>query len=215
MEKLQQTLNALVESNQALTVKMDKIDTLSSKLDRLMVSVESIGNRLEKTEAELYEHASKLDKHELRIQTLEKDLQEALTEIDRLENRSRRHNLRLLNLLEKSEAGNSMVSFLANFLTDLLSIPIQAHNIEMAHRIGPPPQSNKCQAVIFKLFHFQKKLDILEAAKSQELKYQDQPVRITTDMSARWRWLRGEFWPLRQQLHDKGIQTRVRDPATL
>ncbi|KAL7403277.1 hypothetical protein ABVT39_027133 [Epinephelus coioides] len=108
-----------------------------------------------------------------------------------------------------------MVSFLANFLTDLLSIPIQAHDIEIAHRIGPPPQSNKRWAVIFKLLHFQKKLDILEAAKSQELKYQDQPVRITTDMSAQRRRLRGEFWPLRQQLHDKGIQTRVWDPATL
>lgn len=212
MEKLQQTLNALVESNQALTIKMDKIYSLSTTIDHLTLSMESIENKLEKSTAELHDHAVKLDKQEMCIQTIENKLQDALDEIDRLENRARRHNLRVLNIPENSEVGN-MVTFLANTLSSLLQIQLQPIDIEVAHRIGKPLnlQSNKPWVVIFKLHHFQKKLDILgAAAKTKELKFRDQYItsRITSDVSNRQRTMRGEFWALRQQLQEKGLKQR-------
>lgn len=53
MEKKQATLDTLVASNAILTKKMDKLDTLSNKLDNLTASVKSIGDRLDKTQADL------------------------------------------------------------------------------------------------------------------------------------------------------------------
>ncbi|CAL8395482.1 unnamed protein product [Boreogadus saida] len=117
--------------------KLDKLDSLSKKMDNLNASVTSIGARLDLNEANLFEQSNKLEAQELVIKALDNKLEEALITIDDLENRSRRRNLRLLHLPEKSEAGYSMDAYLAKILSSLLSIPLNENNIEIAHRIGP------------------------------------------------------------------------------
>lgn len=176
MEKIQETLDVLVESNKKISSKVDKIDILSQKLDCLTTKVESFGKRLDKTDSDLLEQKTQQDAQELRIKKLEADLKDVLLEIDQLENRSRRHNQRLLNLLEKSKSGTNMSAFLAATLPGLLRIQLQATDTEVAHRIGSPPaagNTNKPHTIIFKLHHFQKKQVILAAAQSKELKYED------------------------------------------
>ena len=72
--------------------------------------------------------------------------------------------------------------------------------------------------MIFKLHHLQKKLSIVERARSIVLEPTDLPgvrLRISEDISVRRRKLRDQYWPLREQLHGKNIKTRVRDPGTL
>ena len=218
MEKFQSTLDTLVASNALLTKKMDKIDILSTKIDNLSLSVDSIGRRVEKTESDILQQAIRLDQQELRIIQLEKELSAAISEIDFQEQRSRRNNLKLLFLPEKAESGYSMAEYLAKILSEL-SIPITEKDIEIGHRIGPLLEtSTKPRPVIFKMHHLQKKLDIMEAVKSKDLRLNDHPgvkLRITTDMSRRRRKLRDQYWPLREQLHGWDIKTRVRDPGVL
>lgn len=218
MEKIQATLDMLVASNANLTSKLDKLDALSKKMDKLNASVNSIGARLDLTEANLLEQTNKVSAQELLIQALEHKLEDAMNAIDNLENRSRQRNLRLLHLPERSEAGYRMEAYLAKTLSALLSIPLEEHDIEIAHRIGPLVENSRPHTVIFKLCHLQKKSSIMEAAKSIALEPSDLPgvkLRITEDMSARRRRLRDQYWPLREQLHQRNIKTRVRDPGAL
>lgn len=219
MEKIQATLDTLVASNASLTGKLDKLDTLSKKIDNLSTSVKSIGDRLDRNEADLLGQSNKLDLQQAQIISLEKRLSDAIDEIDNLDNRSRRNNLRLLHLPEKSEAGYTMASYLAKILSDLLSIPLKELDIEAAHRIGALKEDQpRPRTVIFKLHHLQKKWSIMEAAKHKELRPRDHPgvrLHITADISVRRRKLRDQYWPLREQLHANNVKTRVRDPGSL
>lgn len=219
MEKLQATLETLVASNATLTSKMDKLDAVSKKLDKLYDSVNSIGARLDSTEAKLFEQSNKVADQERKIKDLSDKLEEAMTAIDNLENRSRRRNLRLLNLPEKSEAGHRMETYLAKTLSSLLGIPLQEQDIEIAHRIGSLGEKNtRPRTVIFKLHHLSKRDAILRAVKTNKMEHDDFPdvtLRISEDISIRRRKLRDQYWPLREQLHERNIKTRVRDPGIL
>jgi hypothetical protein len=123
------------------------------------------------------------------IKALDNKLEEALITIDNLENRSRRRNLRLLHLPEKSEAGYSKEAYLAKILSSLLSIPLKENDIEIAHRIGPLVKNvPRPRTVIFKLHHLQKKLSIVETAGSIVLEPTDLSgvrLRISEDISVR------------------------------
>ena len=58
----------------------------------------------------------------------------------------------------------------------------------------------------------------MEAVKSTLFELKALPgvkLRITEDISVRRRKLRDQYWPLREQLHDKNVKTRVRDPGPL
>lgn len=106
-------------------------------MDKLYVSLNSIGAWLDSTEPNLLEQTNKIEAQELIIKALGDKLEDAMNTIDDLENRSRRRNLRLLNLPEKSEAGYGMETYLVKTLSALLSIPLYEQDIEFAHRIGP------------------------------------------------------------------------------
>ena len=93
MEKIQATLDTLVTSNANLSSKIDKLDALSRKMDKLNTSVNSIGARLDSTEANLLLQTNKVAAQELVIKALDHKLEEALNAIDNLENQSRRRNL--------------------------------------------------------------------------------------------------------------------------
>lgn len=171
---------------------------------------------LQTTDGENPTCLSKLIK--LLIKALEHKLEDAINAIDNLENRSRRRNLLLLHLLEKSEAGYRMEAYLAKTLSALLSIPLEELDIEIDHRISPLAENYKPRTVIFKLYHLRKKTSIVEAAKSITLEPSDLPevrLRITENMSVRQRKLRDQYWPMREQLHQRNIKTRVRDPGAL
>ena len=219
MEKMQSTLDVLVASNERLTKKVDKLDSLSTKIDRLSNLMESFVLRVDQVEATLLEHGNQNDIRDERIKSLEKGLLDAQNEINQLEMRSRKFNLRLLKLPELCESGSTLVAFLAQLLSDTLGIPIRDEDIEVAHRIGSY-DPKKTRPVIFKLHRLQKKFDILEAAKSRTdgLLLPSNPritLRITTDPTTREREIRNTFWPLREKLHEKGVKTAVRNPGTL
>lgn len=214
MEKIQATLDTLVVSNANLTRKLDKLDALSKKMDKLNESVNSIGAWLDSTAANLFEQTNKVAAQELVIEALGHKLEDAMSAIDNLENRSRRKNLRLLKLPEKSEVDNRMEASLATTLSSLLFISLEEHVLEIAHRIGSLVANSRPRTMIFRLYHLQKKVSIVGAAKSNALELSNFPSakpRISEDLSVRLRKVRDQDWPLRQQLHKRDIKTRVQD----
>lgn len=150
-------------------------------------------NKLEKMEAELLEHNIKFDSQESCIKELEKQYKMQLKKW--IAWRIDPDNLRVTNSPEKSESGN-MVAFLSKTLSQLLQIALKEKDIEVAHRVSPLSSGTQVPGGLIQTTSLQKKRDILEAAKSKDLKLEDHPFKISTDSSARRKKMWAEFWPL-------------------
>lgn len=88
--------------------------------------------------------------------------------IDQLENRNRQNNLRLLNVPEGVEEDNQMIPFLIDIFEQKWSLDVKEEDFERAHRVGIRKETAKHpRAIIFKLHHFQKKLEILKGSKKK------------------------------------------------
>lgn len=104
-----------------IQAKLTRIETSMSTLSEQMVEVET---RVSATEDDIRDTRSTVSR-------LEKDVSYLKDKVQDLENRSRRSNIRIVNLLEKSEGGN-MVSFLERIIPEILG----AENFQRAHRTG-------------------------------------------------------------------------------
>ncbi|RXN14795.1 LINE-1 type transposase domain-containing 1 [Labeo rohita] len=110
-----------------IQAKLTRIETSMSTLSEQMAEVET---RVSTTEDDIRDTRSTVSR-------LEKDVSYLKDKVQDLENRSRRSDIRIVNLPEKSEGGN-MVSFLERVIPEILaaenfpSPPI----IERAHRTG-------------------------------------------------------------------------------
>lgn len=109
-----------------------------------------------------------------------------------------------------------MKAYLAETLSTSLGIQVEEVDIELAHRIGVERISAKPRSIIMKLLHFQKRQDILNASRAAKgFTINEHSVIITPDFSRRTQLRREEYWPLREKLHERGIKTRLKDPAML
>ncbi|CAL1593144.1 unnamed protein product [Knipowitschia caucasica] len=195
--------------NQLLQVNTDTNVLLNSALKR----IEALEHILEATKAEVHEYTILVKTQESKVDALGKKLQDALEQIDQLENRHRQNNLRLLNVPEGYEKDLPLTSFLVKTLAERWNLKLTEEDFERAHRIGPVSDNARYpRAIIFKLHHFQKKLYIQRGAREPA---EGGKLRIVPDMSSMVRARRRAFWPLREQLHQMNIKTFLRYPATL
>ena len=81
----------------------------------------------------------------------------------------------------------------------------------MRRRTGWGPYTPPKEA-IFKIDHFATKWDLIEAAK---VPIRNSDFTLTPDISDRARQRRDDLWPLRAQLHDKGMKTYFKGKSTL
>lgn len=97
-------------------------------------------------------------------------MSELTSNMDDLENRSRRSNLRLVNLPEKVEKGNA-AAFLEEWLPDFLgpeTFPAPLV-IEIAHRLPGAPQSSAPRVMIMKFLNFRDEIRVMQAVFSRHL----------------------------------------------
>lgn len=222
MEKLQNMMQEVLDSNKRLSTEVsnisrqiEKIDVLTNKVDQLANNITSLDRRYEVLASDVHEQATKVNDQERKIKHLESQLLKVIDDLDHADNRSRRNNLRMHNLPEKTE-GAKMKAYLASTLTANLKIQVEEADIELAHRIGVEGSSLKPRSVILRLLHFQKRQDILNASRiSKGFVINDNSVTMTPDFSRKTQLRREEFWPLREKLHEQGIKTRLKDPASL
>lgn len=107
----------------------------------------------------------------------------------------------------------SMLIFLVKRLAEKWKVELKDKDFEWAHRLGPVRDSSKySRAVIFKLHHYQKRLHIWRETRRQQ---EDGNPRVVPDMSGVQREKRKAFWPLREQLHQQGVKTFLKYPATM
>ena len=86
------------------------------------------------------------------------------------------------------------------------------------HRQPTNQQAKKPRAIIFRVQHFQTKLQITRAIKARQTSRFDgtnSKYRIIPDISAQLRKKHDAFWPLREKLHELNITIKMRHPAVL
>lgn len=198
---------------------------MHTKLDRILETneetktiLQAIQKRLDSTDiairsitADLHEQRVQINKHDVKIKQLERKPEEAMNEIDQLENRSRRDNL-LLNLPECIE-GEVMIECVINITSVKLKLKLFSQDVQRVHRVG----TKSASIVAFKLSSFQTKIKILQAqAQAQLGKRDDQDqIRFMQDYSAKLRNTRKEFYSIRKKLNKANLKSQLRYPATL
>lgn len=208
-------------------MKKDMLSHFDSKMDIMQISLDTIHNRM----STIAEHVTELEQRvsanedtvtDLRklASTLEKDNSYLKEKIEDLENRSRSHNLRFLNVPEQAE-GSNMLEFMNKLIPLLLgeenftSLPV----IERAHRspttrrqitkTGPRP-------ILVKFLLLQDKVKLLRLAQAKrELFFRGCTIHIYPDYSAGVLQKRREFNNIKKKLRELNIKYSLLYPATL
>lgn len=193
-------------------------DTLSAAIAELRVDIHTLSDRVVEVEKTSAKHDIVLRKATRKIDTHTLQLREAQRHIEDLDNRGRRHNLRIRGMTEAidSEHLTPAVTELFNGLFDRL--PQTRIEMERIHRaLRPkgretdPPRDIICCIVDYKL-----KEDILKQARSKHpLQYKGAHIQIFQDLSGITLQHRRDLKPLLDVLCTHGILYRWKFPFCL
>lgn len=224
-DKLMQTRSqAEMQGPTSFNARFDELETRQGKLLELSTSnntllnsvvrrVDKIDTRTEVLTGELHDQGVKLDLQEKRVAELEGKLQQSMEYIDQLENQHRQNNLRMLNVPEKEEKDQPMIHFLIKLFEEKWSLTLKEQDFERAHRVGVIKDNVKHpRAIIFKLHHYHKKLEIWKKTRGGQ---EGCNFKVVMDMLIQLRRKRAEMWPLREQLHRLNLKTYIWHPAIL
>lgn len=201
------------------TLIQEAIKPIQDSLDSLQATVTSFQKRLTSVESVAGDNFERLTVAESTMKTLQSQNQLLLDRCDDLENRSRRFNLRILNIPEGSEDGKDPVKFISDVLMEMMGPDVfpAPPELERAHRT---PASRTSQRLTPRTFlvcfsKFQQKEAALRWARNHELKYQGATIRVYQDISAILAKKRVAFNPIKQALYQKNIRFHQLYPARL
>ncbi|RXN20588.1 LINE-1 type transposase domain-containing 1 [Labeo rohita] len=192
---------------------------LQASVNALTESLASFQTRLCAAETLASDNFSTLAAAEKTIKTLKEQNATLMDRVDDLENRSRRANLRILNVPENSEKGQSTVKFVSEMLMEVMGQDVfeKPPELERAQRsLGPKPQEGRPPRPLVICFHrFQEKEKALRWARQNEAKYKGSTLRIYPDISADLARKRATFKNIKQLLYQKNVRFQLLHPARL
>ncbi|RXN32359.1 membrane-spanning 4-domains subfamily A member 4A-like protein [Labeo rohita] len=201
------------KANACCCPSQESIGPLQSSVNALRESVEGFQSRLTATETLAGENFEKVSAAENAIKTLQTQNASLLDRIEDLENRSRRANLRIVNVPEGSENGKDPVTFVAELLLEMTGTEVfdNPPTLERAHRSpGQKPADGRKPCPFVVCFHrFQEKERLLRWARQHEMKYKGNLVRIYQDLSATLSRKRSSYNGIKQSLYQKGIRFQL------
>ena len=102
---------------------------------------------------------------------------------------------------------------MVDFFNTKCGTELVVRDFEKAHRVGNLyPSQRSPRPIVFKISHFATKWELIQAAKDP---LRNTNFSLTPDISDRARQRRYDLWPLRAQLHDKGLKTCFKGKSTL
>lgn len=163
------------EDNEVMKAIADMKTFFSSKFEGVLNAIQEIkndisefGGRISEAEHRISETEDNVEKLQKTVNVMEHQIATLTSDLDDLENRNRRCNLRLVNLPEKVE-GKDAVNFLEKWLSDVFGAstfpsPVV---IERAHRIGKPPTKPQHypRILIMKFLNFRDRQRVIQAAR--------------------------------------------------
>ena len=193
---------------------LEELQSINSHIKRIDGRVDRVIHRVDVTDNAVNDNALRMDRLEERLLWTEDRLDEALDIIDDMNNRLRENNSRLNRVPEGAEdAMGGIKPFLVDFFNSKCNTQLVIRDFEKAHRVGKfHPSQRGPRPIVFKIDHFATKWDLIEAAKGP---IRNSDYSLMPDISDRARQRREDLWPLRAQLHDKGMKTYFKAKSTL
>ena len=192
---------------------------LQASLDSLQATVNSFQSRLASVESTAGDNFARITTAESTIKALHVQNQSLLDRVDDLENRSRRANLRVLNIPEGSEDGKDPLKFMSEMLAqmmgpDVFSAPPE---LERAHRTPTyrPAGDHQGKNPLVCFSRFQQKEAALRWARNHELKFQGAAIRVYQDLSTTLAKRRAAFNGIKQALYRKNVRFQHLYPSRL
>lgn len=225
------TATARDETSTSLGTILTAINTMkaeiSSKFDGILTAIENVrrditdcSERVTQAETRISTTEDDVTMLRKKVKNLEgknKDLEEKVLD---LEARSRRSNVRLVNLPEGAE-GEDTCGFLENWIPEALELQQLRGKItvERAHRLGPRRQHKTDSAprtLIMKFLNYKDKEAVIKAARAKkQVLYNNHPVRFYQDVTAEMHKKLKEFEEARRQLRSLGLRYGMIPPARL
>lgn len=214
------------EARRTQTIMNEAFAKFESSLD---TKIDNIIKRIDDVAAASDLHASRLTEAETRISGLEDEVTplkrkvaelarantELMAKITDIESRTRRDNIRILNLRESTE-GSDPVAYFEKFLPKLLQLPVADIQIDRAHRGFGVPSDGRPRPVVIKIHRSKDVSSILSAARRMDnLQHEDRPLRIVPDIPPSVRVARRAFNDICTDLIKKNIRFRMTFPAVL
>lgn len=201
------------------TLIQDAIRPIQASLDSLQITVTSFQSRLAAVESVAGDNFERLTAAESTIKTLRSQTQSLLDRCDDLENRSRRSNLRILNIPEGSEDGKDPLKFMSDVLMEVMGPDVFSTppELERAHRTPTfrAGQRSSPRTFLVCFSRFQQKEAALRWARNHELKYQGATIRVYQDVSTTLAKKRAAFNGVKQALYQKNVRFHLLYPARL
>ena len=192
------------------TLIQDAIRPIQASLDSLQTTVTSFQSRLTSVESVAGDNFEWLTLAESTIKMLQSQTQSLLDRCDNLENRSRRSNLRVLNIPEGSEDGKDPLNFMSEVLMEAMGPDVfpTPPELERAHRTptSRAGQRSSPRTFLVCFSRFQQKEARNGWARNHELKYQGAIVRVYQDVSATLAKKRAAFNGVKQALYQKNVR---------
>ncbi len=196
-----------------------KLDGILSAIENVKKDVSECAERVSEAEVRISATEDNITSLQASIQALEnrnKDLEEKVLD---LEARSRRSNLRLVNLPEGAEGEDAYAS-LESWLPEALNLALlrTALILERAHRVGQKSQSNTAtpRTLIMKFLNYKDKTTVIRAARAKrQILFRNHQVRLYEDLATGVHKKQKEFDAVRQQLRAMGIRYGMIPPARL
>lgn len=209
-------LQAIQETKTDLTTHIDrKTADIQTTLTKIETSLSTLSEQVEEIETRVSANEDDIKDARDRVEKMEKLITQLKDKTDDLENRSRRSNIRILNIPERVE-GQDTAGFLEKFIPQILgndnfTSPII---VERAHRIGK--RSDRPRPLIAKFLNYRDKEKILRLARSKsEMIYQNKKIAFYPDYSAELQRRRDEFRDVKRLLREKNMEYALIYPAQL
>lgn len=209
-ENLKEDMAALIQASLA---------PIQSSIASFREIVDTLGQRVTSVEITAGENFEALSKVEKTISELQAVNATLVDRIDDLENRSRRANLRIINVPEGSEPNGDMVTFISTLLKDTMGNQVFATppELDWAHRtpMQKPKNGQPPRAIIVAFHRYQDRERALRWARQNKMLYKGHALRLYPDLSANLSRKRAAYKTVKSALYKKGIQFRLLYPARL
>lgn len=198
----------------------EKLSRFSETLDKISTTLENHSTRITAAEQRVSDVEDEVTGLGKRLLEAEKKIALLANCVDDLENRSRRDNIRIINLKEGME-GTNPIHFFETWLPSFLGLDKRPNRItrikmDRAHRSLGPRQGTRPRPVIIKLHNSSDKQRIMAAVKAAPvLEHDGLRITFSQDFSSVVREKRRAFNEVCRALIERGIRFNMRFPATL
>ncbi len=209
---LKSLMKAIRDSNDELTFHINKTTDIQSSLTKIDLSLSTLAEQVDEMQNRIGANEDNLRDTCARI---EKEIIFLKDKTDDLEHRSRRSNIKIINIPEKSE-GSDTVGYLESLIPQLLGndnfpSPI---TLERAHRIRRP--SDRTGPIIAKFLNYREKDKVLRFAREKGAVYlNDKRISFYPDYSVEIQHKINGCNDVKKKLQEKNIEYAIRYPAKL